>query len=625
MKRTFLLLLLTLTGFSGFAQDLSIERILLYDVELQADTSARLTVTEKLKVNVKGQHIQRGIYRSLPQRRFINNRDIAIRYDVRSVKKNGRKEKYSTKRENGSFVIYIGDKDVLLEPGVYDYEIIYDTYRQIGFFEDFDELYWNATGTNWVFPIDKVIVKAILPEKAAILQNACYTGAEGSKDQECRGVKTTDHVLEWTAEGLQPQQGLTVAAGFSKGVIKEPELPAMLRPANLSKILSGIGVLFLLWMVYLWNRYGRDHPKPTVYPQFEVPDNLSPASLGFLHGGRYRNNMIAASLINLAVKGYIIIHEPAKKGLFSRSKFTLEKQKASDQSLPPEEATLMRELFSDSQDKVTIDGEYSPRIARAVQAYQQSLHRENYPKLRKGSNWLKVLWVFLGVSLVYWAVLGFSHRHLYEPGKLIMGIILYAGAVVTLGVILAVRLQVARYIWLIPLLFAAGAVAFWHFLLGKAPDSFIIPYLFLLLSMVALAVFNYFVRQPSEELQTRQSLIEGFKMYLEAAETELLKFHNPPQITPELFEKYLPYALVLGVDGIWGRKFEQSIRTHAYEYENRWYTGSSAAYFSSGMTHSLSRSLSGTMSSSSVSPSSSGSGGGGSSGGGGGGGGGGGW
>lgn len=624
MKRFFLSLFLALTGLSGSAQYLSIERILSYEVTLQVDTTARLTVTEKLKVNVLGQQIQRGIFRSLPTRREINGRDLSVRYDVRSVKKNGAEEKYHTKNGNGGFIIYIGDKDVLLDPGIYDYEITYDTYRQVGFFEDFDELYWNATGTDWAFPIDQVTVKALLPENAAILRQACYTGYAGSTEQNCSVVKTSDHTLEWTAGGLDPNKGLTVAVGFTKGIVKEPEIPAALKPANLSKILAVIGALFLAWLGYLWNRHGRDYPKPTVYPQFEVPAGLSPASLGFLHGGRYRQNMIAASLIDLAVKGYIEIREPVKKGIFSRSKFTLQKLKDADTSLPPEEKALMKELFSGGQGKVTVDGEYSSRIAQTVQAYQKSLVNENQPKLNKGSNWKKVLWPFLAISLVYWVILLYSYWSLYETQKLVLGIILYVGACFTLLLVMVVRLRVARYIWLIPLIFSGGGIVVWYLVSNRTPDPFILAYLFLLLSVPALAFFNYFVKQPSEELLARQSMIEGFKMYLAAAETELLKFHNPPRITPELFEKYLPYALVLGVDGIWGRKFEQSLQGQAQPYQSHWYTGSSA-HFSGSIAGSLSRSLSGTLSSSSVAPSSSGSGGGGSSGGGGGGGGGGGW
>ena len=143
--------------------------------------------------------------------------------------------------------------------------------------------------------------------------------------------------------------------------------------------------------------------------------------------------------------------------------------------------------------------------------------------------------------------------------------------------------------------------------------------------MTGISFFSYAIRQPGKRFLELKSLIDGFKMYLGAAENQLLKFHNPPKMTPEVFEKYLPFALVLGVDDIWGKKFENMLKEQSMEYHNQWYVGPNS--FSNNFANSFSQSLSSTMASASTQPSSSssGSGGGGFSGGGGGGGGGGGW
>ena len=112
-----------------------------------------------------------------------------------------------------------------------------------------------------------------------------------------------------------------------------------------------------------------------------------------------------------------------------------------------------------------------------------------------------------------------------------------------------------------------------------------------------------------------------------AAENEQLKFHNPPQMTPQVFEKLLPFAMVLGVDEIWGKKFDDLLKNMATgtEYVHVWYIGSSINHLS--FANSLNSSLTNSIKSAATQPSSSGSGsgGGGFSGGGGGGGGGGGW
>ena len=156
----------------------------------------------------------------------------------------------------------------------------------------------------------------------------------------------------------------------------------------------------------------------------------------------------------------------------------------------------------------------------------------------------------------------------------------------------------------------------------------------LLLGIVALHwSFWHLIKQPTVEGQRVRDGIEGFRMYLGTAEGEYLQQMYPPKATPELFEKYLPYALALDVENEWSEKFSDVLAqagTAAGEadgYQPAWYHGSgwmssSPAAFASG----LAGSLGGAISSSSTAPgSSSGSGGGGSSGGGGGGGGGGGW
>ena len=143
-------------------------------------------------------------------------------------------------------------------------------------------------------------------------------------------------------------------------------------------------------------------------------------------------------------------------------------------------------------------------------------------------------------------------------------------------------------------------------------------------------LFYYLMRAPTKSGRLLMDQIEGFKLYLSTAEEDRLNALNPPEKTPELFEKYLPYALALGVDQAWSERFSDVLSRAAAEddgYRPRWYSGNRFSNFSSGgFSSSLGSSLSKAVASSSVAPgSSSGGGGGGFSGGGGGGGGGGGW
>lgn len=124
--------------------------------------------------------------------------------------------------------------------------------------------------------------------------------------------------------------------------------------------------------------------------------------------------------------------------------------------------------------------------------------------------------------------------------------------------------------------------------------------------------------------------IEGFKMYLDTAEQDRLDLMQSPQLTPEVFESFLPYAFALGVQNAWCDRFARELPKELAErggYHPTWYHGGHNRLSALGhLANDFNRSFATAISSASSPPgSSSGSGGGGSSGGGGGGGGGGGW
>jgi uncharacterized membrane protein YgcG len=148
-------------------------------------------------------------------------------------------------------------------------------------------------------------------------------------------------------------------------------------------------------------------------------------------------------------------------------------------------------------------------------------------------------------------------------------------------------------------------------------------------------LFHHLLKAPTLAGRALMDRVEGFKMFLTAVDADRLQTIARPDKTPQLFERFLPYAFALGVEHAWAEQFSQVLASAATvgaaggnaSYSPSWYSGAALGSFSaSAFTSSFSSSFSSAISSSSTAPgSSSGSGGGGSSGGGGGGGGGGGW
>ena len=141
--------------------------------------------------------------------------------------------------------VRIGSSGRTINTGSHLYVIKYRTTRQIGFFEKYDELYWNATGTGWTFPIDMAEARIHLPDKAPIMQSAIYTGPQGARGRDATVVQLEPgYIVFRTTRPLPVANGLTVAAGWLKGVVHEPtqmqKIEAMLKddPALLA---AGIG------------------------------------------------------------------------------------------------------------------------------------------------------------------------------------------------------------------------------------------------------------------------------------------------------------------------------------------------------------------------------------------------
>ncbi len=220
MKRLLIGFVLLIFSF-GFAQDVnsvnqeapSYEHILSFDSDILISKDAETTITEKIKVYAEGINIKRGIFRSLPLWRNVNGKKTRIKYDIISVRKNGSKENYHTENTSDDYGIYFGDKDIILSPGVYEYELKYKTNDQIGFFKEYDEFYWNVNGALWNFPVDEISAKVTLPEGAKIIQQSCYTGSYGSTTSNCVGKQLSENIVEWSAKNLGHNEGLTIAVG----------------------------------------------------------------------------------------------------------------------------------------------------------------------------------------------------------------------------------------------------------------------------------------------------------------------------------------------------------------------------------------------------------------------------
>jgi len=612
------------------------ERITNFQSFISIHKDRTITVTENIQVIAAGREIRRGIYRTFPTRykdRFGNR--VRVDFKIIEVKKNAMPEPYHTVNMSNGIKLYIGSRNVYLRPGSYTYTIVYQTNRQIGFFEDFDEFYWNVTGLDWGFPIERVEAIVQLPPGARIINKIAYTGRKGEKGTNYSISRNARGEVQFsTTSPLKPGEGLTIAVSWQKGVIPEPKIEEKISNLFLDNknSMAGLIGIFVLLLYYLmvWSRVGKDPEKGTIYPQFAPPQGFSPAATRYVMRMGYSDRVFAAALVNMAVKGYLTITR-------NKADFVLTRKDSNDSKLTPGEKNIAKKLFSRGN-RIELKQKNHSVISAAISALKQSLKRD-FEKLHFRRNSGKMLpGVIITIAIIAAIVMTSQVR----AGAAFMSVWLSGWTAGTSFLVYRViqawrtaantrgsgksKTLAALGTTLFALPFVGGE------LFGLAAMGFMASPLSVIIFIAAIFInilFYRLLKAPTILGRRMMDHIEGFKMYLETAEEERLDMMRSPQKTPELFEKFLPYALALDVENQWAEKFSAVLAAASSGdgYSPAWYTGTNwRSMGTTGLVSTLGSSFSGTISSSSMAPgSSSGSGGGGFSGGGGGGGGGGGW
>jgi uncharacterized membrane protein YgcG len=602
------------------------------DVAIQPDSS--LEVTETIDVRSEGDRIRHGIYRDFPTLYSGRNGSrIRVGFTFESATRDGMPEEASIEPLSNGVRIRLGDADTLLDPGDHRYTIHYRTTRQIGRFGDFDELYWNATGNGWMFPIDVAEARVRLPSPARFGQRSAYTGPQGSTDSYAEVASEQPGEIAFrTTAPLGPYEGLTVAVAFPKGVVGEPsgdtKLGWWLRDNGPPIVGAAALALILAFYFLAWQRAGRDPRAGTIVPLFSPPDDLSPAGMRYVVEQGSDNRAFAAALVDMGVRGHIKISEE-DGGWFSPDKRLIERLPGNE-PLPEDEQAALGQLLSTGE-IIAMKQENHEKFSSAKSElnsilknkYENRLFKRNYGWAAAG---LGIFIVGLWFSAAAVALAG----DFASPLQVAVAI----GAAITtiLFMMLQSRLATGGKCLLVALavLFGFGAAAIGVPLFAQAlVTGWWFPLLLPALSLPIVVSAFWWISAPTVEGRTVLDHIAGFRQYLSITERERLDRLTPPADTPQLFERYLPYAIALGVENRWADRFAPVLAAAAAQGQQgfAWYSGSQSPWSDpDGFSRNVGSSLATSVSSASTAPgSSSGSGGGGSSGGGGGGGGGGGW
>jgi uncharacterized protein (TIGR04222 family) len=529
MRRTIAVIVFALgalLGSSGIARAQFTEQIDGYDVAIELRTDGSLRITEVIDYDF-GVTEHHGIFRDVPTRvHYDDTFDRVYPLTVESVSASGgASADYTTERDGSLTRIKIGDPDETVS-GEHTYTIVYTIEGTTNAFNDHDELYWNAIGDQWPVPIDDIAVVVEAP--GAISDSLCFQGPERST-LPCDGQKVRAASATFRQQHLDPYSGVTIVLAFPKGVL-DPPAPILeerwtfssafrLTPvtggasgALLAVIVGGAAVL--LWRTGRDRRYqgspidqvmgnptGDDEAVPIFDAdseapvEFAPPGDMRPGQMGTLLDERANTLDVSATIVDLAVRGFLMIQEIPKEGWFSKPDWTLIKLEESEEGLLTYERRLLNALFRDGTE-VTIS-ELRNTFAARLEGVEESLYVDSVNRgwFRARPDKVRSTWQARGV------------------------VALVLGAAVT---------------------FVLARWTHW--------GLFGIPFIVGGLLLVILAK-----RMPSRTAAGTAMLrrVRGFRRVIETAETHMSQWAEKEMV----FTTFLPFAVVFGCTDKWAQAF----------------------------------------------------------------------
>ncbi len=485
-------------------------------------------VSEKIALVFVGQW--HGIHRTIPvEYPGPHGTNYTLFVDVKSVTdENGNKLKYESSKSGGFLDLKIYIPDAVDATRVVN--IDYTARNAIRAFDVHDEFYWNVTGNDWPVPIDHASAFVTLPENAAGgLRAQAFTGVYGSTEgQATAEVKGADVMFETTTP-LPMRGGLTIDIYIPKDVLKEPGALTKLFWFLGSNPIVFLPLLTLGVMFGLWHTVGKDpEPGMSVAPMYEPPKGLTPAEVGTLIDDSTDPRDITSTIVDLAVRGYIKIAEKVDTFLvFKKKDYVLHLLKPREQwgnDLSPHERVMLENIFAGGSE--TQLSSLKNRFYTAIPVIREDIMSA---LKRKG-------------------------MYMLDPGSANGYSIAAAVAIV--------------------LLVAALWYLGWKNLFNSAP-------LLIGSGLISALIWFLFARQMTAKtvLGARTVVaVLGFQEFMNRVDADRIK-----RMPPDTFEKYLPYAMALGVEQHWAQAFADIVKDPPNWYVSQGAYAFNPIFFSSSM------------------------------------------
>jgi uncharacterized membrane protein YgcG len=597
------------------------ERIEDFDSRVEVRKNGDMEVTETIDVLATDEEIRHGLLRDFPTT-YRDNDGLLVKvdFDVHEVTLDGRPETYTREYLGNGVRMRIGSADATLEPGRHRFTIRYRTSRQPGFLRDADELYWNVTGNGWTFPINHATASIQLPDSTPILRSSFYTGPQGADGKNARVTSRGDGRITFeTTAPLGVGEGLTVAAAWRKGVVQAPsQLQVVLGHLrdNLHVVIAVLGsVLLAAYYAWVFVATRRRTPKRVV-PLYEPPGGMSAAAVHFMVLRRHDKQTFTLALMEMIALRAMRIDNSAASPRFR----LLDETDQSRHGMQRDNllAALLAKLFRKDDSFSKQDGRERFSDAQSLLGSQLEIRFDKYfelhrPLVRRG------LWLWLLLLAACIATAWFTDQ---DDGRGVMLFVPFLAVPLACLTFAYGGLRARELHWgaallavffIVPFQIAAVLMLLRDF--GEVPLRALPIVLPVLLFPLVIRAYS-FVKTYTPDGFRLMDEVAGFKRYLALTEGPRLEALATTDEKLHVYERYLPYAIALGVGRKWAAVFAGLAGTvagmAAVQAMHQYYGGhdlltQDPSVGAHGISADIAAGSSGTVSSSSGAPGSSGS------------------
>ncbi|HUO60795.1 MAG TPA: DUF2207 domain-containing protein [Candidatus Acidoferrales bacterium] len=513
----FLIATLALT-LPAFARDYRISR---FDDRISVMQDGSMRVEEEIHFVFQGsfQGVHRRIPTEYPDPETHSNYTLFLKV-ISVTDEAGNALKYNEK--NVSVRSYRGSARMheltIYVPGAQDAErtvkIVYTVENGIRYFKDHDELYWNVTGNDWQVPIDASSAIVAFPPMATGLKAQAFTGSFGSRARDAEAQVEGSSVSIESNNVLSAREGLTIDIYIPKGTISEPGTIARLIWWMRSNAVVLLPVWALLVMFGMWWTIGREpDPGMSVAAMYEPPKGFTPAETGALLDDGVRPRDVTSTLIDLAVKGYLKIEETDQKLLIFHHRdylFHLLKPHNEWGELAPHEREILTNMFGLGEQLISLS----------------SLKNQFY----------------IAMPSVREEIMGaLKAKDMYRVDPDTGHGYMVVGALIVLIPFLLLQLSGKVNFFLAPLLAVVSII------------------------ITAPIIFLFGRNLSAKSIRGARAKVQvlGFKEFMTRVDGDRLK-----RMPPDTFEKFLPFAMALGVEEHWAKAFQGVVQDPP-----SWYVG----------------------------------------------------